>query len=97
LGCASLSYYHFLQLILPFPVSHQDCSTIKIGTRRVFQPQLNTAFSLLLDYKITITQYQTGGHYAEREMSVIKTNDLQTAPSNHLLSTSVNLTEQIRT
>jgi hypothetical protein len=70
---------------------------IKTGTCRIFQPQRNTALSLLLDYQITIIQYQTGGKFAGREISVIKTNDLQTAPSNHVLSTSVNLMEQIRT
>jgi hypothetical protein len=96
LACALLSY-HFLQLILLFPVYHQDCFMIKIGTCRVFQPQINTVFSLLLDYQITIIPYQTDGNFSGREISVIKTNDLQTAPSNHVLSTSVNLTEQIRT
>jgi hypothetical protein len=41
-------------------------------------------------------QYHTGGHFAGCAISVVKTNDLQNAPSNYVLSTSVNLTEQIR-
>jgi hypothetical protein len=43
-------------------------------------------FLLLLDYEITIIQYQTGGNFAGREISVIKTNDLQTATSNHVIN-----------
>jgi hypothetical protein len=89
--------YHFLQLILLFPVFRQDCFVIKIGTCRVFQPQLDKAFLPLLDHQTTIIQYKTGGHFAGRAISVIKTIDLQNAPSNYMLSTSVNPTEQIRT